>query len=817
MLQPYSDPAARMTNRLYRMSLLVGDPTFHQFTRIEPTIADQWRAEYTSDFLGDLTWKVAANLAIDGKICRNPCFGRNEHRPLPTTTLNSLSVNWNSFLKRRQIACYDNPTIFLTKRESVQMVCTEQLHQPIRLEHNALGSKPQERVFPVPSAKTLLDGLAEMARDYPDELAICAINRTALTYATLKQHLVRMTARLSELGIGRHDRVALVLPNGPEMATAFLAVAACATAAPLNPAYRATEFDFYLSDLDAKAVIVADAGDSPVRAVAMARKIPLFELIPDVTTAGLFRLTGEAAAPSVSSGFAEAEDIALILHTSGTTARPKMVPLTHCNLLRSAYNIGATLALSPADRCLNIMPLFHIHGLMAALLASLMSGGSVVCTPGFDETRFFSWLEQSQPTWYTAVPTMHQAILMRAAIAPKQSQTGKLRFVRSSSAALSPSVMEALEQTFQAPVIEAYGMTEAAHQMTSNPLPPLRRKAGSVGLTLAHKTGPQVAIMAEETNRLLPVGFIGEVVIRGKTVTAGYVDNRGANANAFVNGWFRTGDQGYLDEEGYLFLAGRLKELINRGGEKVAPREVDEILLRHPAVAQALTFALPHPQLGETVAAAVVLHHQGAVTEGAVTEGAVTEGALREFVASHLAYFKIPTRIIFLHEIPLGSTGKLQRIGFAERINMVELTSTVSKKPYIGPRTPLEEKLADLWSAILGVRPIGIHEDFLHLGGNSLAAARIITQVSHNFQVELTMQAFFASLTIADMGLRIMQYKLEQKTSAEIDTVLSGILCDAVGEFGRQRLSLPKPEAFLSSTSSGSTQFPNSPTVSRLK
>jgi acyl-CoA synthetase (AMP-forming)/AMP-acid ligase II len=333
-----------------------------------------------------------------------------------------------------------------------------------------------------------------------------------------------------------------------------------------------------------------------------------------------------------------------------------MVALTQANLCASAENVARSLALEPGDRCLNVMPLFHIHGLVAAVLASLAAGGSVFCTPGFHALRFFSWLEESGATWYTAVPTIHQAVLDRAPRNSEILERVHLRLVRSSSAALAPQVMARLEEAFRAPVIEAYGMTEAAHQMASNPLPPRVRKPGSVGVA----AGPEVAIM-DADGKLLETGETGEVVIRGTNVTAGYLANPSANAQAFTGGWLRTGDQGFLDEDGYLRLTGRLKELINRGGEKISPREVDEALLDHPAVAQAVTFALPDEKLGEEVAAAIVLR------EGAAS----TENELRDFARARLAPFKVPRRIVFVPEIPKGATGKLQRIGLAEKLGLL--------------------------------------------------------------------------------------------------------------------------------------------------
>ncbi|MBW8268919.1 acyl--CoA ligase [Caldovatus aquaticus] len=479
--------------------------------------------------------------------------------------------------------------------------------------------------------------------------------RPPLTYAGLRDLAERTVAALNRLGVGRGDRVAIVLPNGPEMAAAFVAIACGATTAPLNPAYRDEEFEFYLSDLGARALVIAQGMESPARAVAKRLGVPVLDLVPGAE-AGSFALEGATGRGRAERpGMAEAEDVALVLHTSGTTARPKIVPLSHANVVASARHIRDTLALTPADACLNIMPLFHIHGLMAATLASLAAGGAVCCTPGFNALHFFRWLDAERPSWYTAVPTMHQAILARAPRNAEIIARARLRFLRSSSASLPAQVMRDLEAAFSAPVIESYGMTEAAHQMASNPLPPRPRKPGLVGLP----AGPEIAIM-DEAGNILPQGAVGEVVIRGPNVTRGYEANPEANAKAFTNGWFRTGDQGCFDAEGYLQLTGRLKELIKRGGEQVSPLEVDGVLCEHPAVAQALTFAIPHPMLGEEVGAAIVLR------EGMEA----TEREIRDFVAKHLADFKVPRKIVFLPEIPKGATGKLQRIGLAERLGI---------------------------------------------------------------------------------------------------------------------------------------------------
>jgi len=532
------------------------------------------------------------------------------------------------------------------------------------------------------SDPSTLRGLLDAGRG--DAPSILSPGRAPLSFDSLRSLVDRTSLALANAGVGRSQRLALVLPNGPEMAACFLAVACHATAAPLNPAFRTEEFRFYLADLGATTLVVERGVQTPAVATARELGIRVIELIPDPAgPAGMFQLQLEekrhptpqgphrgrqrdrpqpqsegqpdpTAAQSAASP--SPEDIALLLHTSGTTSRPKLVPLSHRNLCASAANVSQTLRLDAGDCCLNVMPLFHIHGLVAALLASLCAGGAVCASPGFDALRFFSWFEESRPTWYTAVPTMHQAIMHRARRNRRIVNSSRLRFIRSASAPLPKQVLFELEDVFSVPVVEAYAMTEAAHQMTSNPLPPGKRRPGSVG----QSAGPEVAVMDETSERLLPTGETGEVVIRGENVMTGYENNPDANVTAFAGGWFRTGDQAIMDADGYLTLTGRLKEIINRGGEKISPVEIDAVLMDHPAVSQAVTFAVPHRSLGEAVAAAVVLH-QGVDSD---------PEEIRRFTGARLAAYKVPHRIVVLDEIPKGATGKLQRVGLAARLGL---------------------------------------------------------------------------------------------------------------------------------------------------
>jgi acyl-CoA synthetase (AMP-forming)/AMP-acid ligase II/acyl carrier protein len=590
------------------------------------------------------------------------------------------------------------------------------------------------------TCSTIFELLQRGAAHSPDASAILGLGRPPLSYSGLLEQVTTCMAQLAAHGIERGERVAIVLPNGPEMAAAFLGVACTAVSAPLNPNYRQSEFDFYLSDLQARLLIVQAGVDSPAVEAARNRQIEVIELQPLLDgEAGRFSLGGVRTASEKNPAPAAASDIALVLHTSGTTSRPKMVPLTHANLCASAAAIQDWLALSVADRCLNVMPLFHIHGLVAALLASLAAHASIACTPGFNAVHFFEWMDHFNPTWYTAVPTMHQAILQRAPANAAVIQANPLRFVRSSSSSLPPQVMAELERVFAAPVIEAYGMTEAAHQMASNPLPPFARVPGSVG----QAAGPQVAIMAVDGPGLLPPGQPGEIVIRGPNVTHGYLNNEAANTKAFSNGWFRTGDQGRMDVEGYIYVTGRLKEIINRGGEKISPREIDEVLLDHPAVAQALAFAMPHATLGEEVAAAVVLKNGESVSEL----------DLRRFAAQSLADFKVPRRVLILDEIPKGPTGKLQRIGLAEKLNLTaEEVHAPTVDEIVPPRTPVEERLATIWKDILGLQQVGVTQRFLDLGGDSILALALAGRVNQEFQVQIALLDLFEATTISEQA-----------------------------------------------------------------
>ncbi|TPX37598.1 hypothetical protein SmJEL517_g00655 [Synchytrium microbalum] len=489
-----------------------------------------------------------------------------------------------------------------------------------------------------------------------------------LSYSHLRSAISQLSNQSPFTHLTQGDRVAFLIPNGLEFVVTFFAITATrAAAAPLNPGYTGDEIKFYFEDIQPKFVIVLRGYENVERVVRTANDmhVPVMEVwaeikggLPLVNVHWLKPMPNAAipaflAQNAPARGVPVGSDTALFLHTSGTTSRPKGVPLSHLNILTSLRNISNTYSLAPTDITYIVMPLFHVHGLLGALFSTLFSGGSAVVPPKFSVTSFWQEFLDHDSTWYSAVPTIHQMLLSRVKDT-FPNKTGRLRFIRSCSASLAPATLQQLETVFKVPVVEAYAMTEAAHQMTSNFLPPGLRKPGSVG----KGRGVEIVIM-DEQGKLVPQGSPGEVCIRGANVITAYHNNPTATATAFhpdpkkVNDsakkYFRTGDLGYEDESGFVFLVGRSKEQINRGGEKISPLEIDNILLSHPEVNEAVAFPVPSEMYGQEIEAAVVLKSQ------------VTEDALKQFVSSKLSKFKVPKKIHFVTSIPKGPTGKIQR------------------------------------------------------------------------------------------------------------------------------------------------------------
>ncbi|SDZ97260.1 non-ribosomal peptide synthetase [Variovorax sp. YR216] len=609
---------------------------------------------------------------------------------------------------------------------------------------------------------TLRHWVACHAHATPSAPALLAPGSPVVTYGDLSNTVSHVQAWLASNGMVAGSRIALCLPHGMALAIAVLAVGCHTTVMALHPGLTEPELAALLADARADAVLGLPDDPLPAR---LARQQGITYLTLD-----LERLLSSPTEIHEDETDTRAgplpDDTAFVLFTSGTTGQPKRVPLTHRQVLASAYNIARHLALTPDDRGLCLMPLFHSHGLVGGLLVPLAAGSSVVCTPGFDGAAFMSWIGGFAPTWYTAAPTIHRAIADLADEADGVPSNHKLRFIRSASSALPPELQQRLERLWGVPVIESYGMTESATQVASNPLPPGLRKPGSVGLP----AGARLRVI-DDDGIDQPAGDVGRIAARGPVVFSGYEDAPAVNAAAFRDGWFVTGDLGWFDADGYLYIVGRDGDTINRGGEKFAPFEIEQALLRLPAVAQAVAYPVQHPTLGEDVHAAVVL------TRGSDAH----PHAIRMALFGTIADFKVPARIHILDEIPVGVGGKLQRRRLHEKIEGTAAASSGTARAF----SAIEARVAALFAGLLG-RPVASPDDnFLALGGDSLSAARLAQRVNEAWGVDLSASAVLAAPTVgafaallhdaideADALGDALQNEIDQLTDEDIERLL---------------------------------------------
>ncbi len=578
---------------------------------------------------------------------------------------------------------------------------------------------------------------------------ILTSDRTALSWEDLNQQLLAVKAWCARYGIDDRDRIALAIPDGPELAAATICFSSVAACAPLKPSYRRPEYDFYLTDMQATVLIVSEGVGTAARDAAKHLGTRIVELTPDDSTGGKFSLRTDMKPDPCEVVLRGSSDTALLLHTSGTSSKPKLVGLTYGNLLASAQDICRVLELGPGDQCLNVMPLFHIHGL-SAVFASLASGGSVVCEKEFSAANFFSLLNEFKSTWYTASPTIHRLIRDEARKGKHTVRGSSLRFIRSASAPMTKNLIEDMADVFGVPFIEAYGMTEAGPQIASNPLTAGKRKLGSVGFP----AGPEVGIL-DGNGEILVGGDVGEIAIRGANVTPGYVGEIRPADPVSEDGWLRTGDNGYFDDEGYLFVVGRKKEIINRGGEKISPREVESVLDSHRFVDQAICFPVEHSVLGEDIAAVLVLN-TAAVFDARLDENSRNVAIMsdvREFANSRIAQFKVPQQIVFVDEIPVGSAGKINRSMLAEMLAK-DLTETPSLQPDAGETIDVELRslIANAWGVVLSERPVNSHDNFFQLGGHSLVATEVINCLNDQLGITLPSNLLFDAPTLAEFS-----------------------------------------------------------------
>jgi amino acid adenylation domain-containing protein len=581
--------------------------------------------------------------------------------------------------------------------------------------------------------------IAHYGRTAPRRKAIFALGHDPLTYGALHARISDIVLGLRQLGIGRHDRLAVLMPSGPENAIAVIAAAAGAVCVPLNPRFTADECRRYFPDLRLAALLTLAGMSAPGRDVADTLGIPLIDLapLPDKGLGAFSLRSSNPRGPRLDEPAATGGDDAIILLTSGSTSRPKSVPLTQANICLSARNVVDALALEGQDRLLNALPLFHAHGLISGLMGALAAGSGVICTPGFDPAAFFGWLTEFRPTWYTAVPSFHRAILSEAERLNLGRVRSSLRLVRSASATLPAEVLNRLEVLFGVPVIETYGMTEGSSQIASNPLD--WRKVGSVG----RATGPEIVIL-DDDDRFLAPGQQGEIALRGPTITRGYENDAAATATAFRNGWFRTGDLGYIDSDGFVFIAGRSKEVIKRGGLQVAPAEVEDAVLCHPDVIDAVAFSVPHERLGEDVAVAIV----------ARADAQVSPQQLRSFVRDRLASYKVPGLVHVVPAIPKSSTGKVNRSEMARVLGIMSPAAHADRgsTPH---RSDVEAALAAMWAEVLEVGQIAADQDVFALGADSLAVTQMLSRLREHFDVALSFEDIFDSPSVDTLAARL--------------------------------------------------------------
>jgi oxalate---CoA ligase len=574
--------------------------------------------------------------------------------------------------------------------------------------------------------------LTTLAYKSPDAAAIAAPGRADLSFQALFESISIAHRQLRALGVKRGDRVMLFAPgNSPETASLSLAIAASATAIIVNPDLSNSELSYYLEGLPPQAILAFPQQFDRLVEIAQQAGIPLIKVIVDVTApAGTYHLD-LLPAHNISgdiSDWAIDRDIALITMTSGSTGTPKFVPITHAAICDSCAQASQLLQLSPDDICLNLLSLFHVHGSISNFLLPLLSGSKVAFYGDFNPKYFSDWLIESRATWYSVGPTLHLAILRAISQNLDRIAAHSLRFIRSGSSVLSPQTIAELERLLGVPLVQGYGMSELP-LFTSTPFPPIEGNRGFIPICNSTK----IAIM-DEIGNCVPNGTVGEIFVSGENVMSGYIGSHEANANAFCDGWLQTGDLGWLDAAGYLHLAGRLKEIINRGGNKVSPQEVDNVLMQFSEVEEVGTFGISHPRLGEDVVAAVVLK-QGK---------SITERTLRTLLFDRLTDFKVPSQIIFVEAIPKGKTGKIQRNvlanKFADRLQVTHAT----------PRNELELKIADLFANVLDLDRVSIYDNFFLLGGDSLIGTQLVSRICQTFAVNIPLRSIFELPTVAD-------------------------------------------------------------------
>ena len=557
------------------------------------------------------------------------------------------------------------------------------------------------------------DTLREYARRSPRNAAILFHDDASLSYFELQTLIDDTLNLLFEAGLERRSRIGISMSSFEFAAVATVLIASCSIAVPIDPRLLPEELKTLLERLRLDAIVLLRGDLCPMRKVAENLELKIIELCRDHE--GSFKLESHLVPRPVASftgGPDFGGDIACILQTSGTTRLPKLAPISHQNVLASAERLKVWLDLSPTDRCLSVASPYYSHGLTVTVFTPLLTGGSIA----FPEHPMTFDIESSfhrfKPTWYSASPTLHQFILDKARGHPNPRAMHYLRFILSGGMKLSEPLRKNLESLFGAPVLDHYGSTETA-QMACNQLGPRQRKAGSCG-----KPWPGTLMIVGDDNESLPPGMRGEILATGPTVISGYLEDPDANSSTFVERWLRTGDIGSLDEEGFLTIHDRKKDLINRGGQKISPAEIDGVLLEHPAVIEAAAFPVPDPRLGEDIAVAIVQRPNAGLS--------IEE--MESYLAHRLAPYKMPTRIFSFECLPKGATGKISRqqlSNYVANLEVEQLPAQVRSPGFV----ELERQLLSLWQTVLKSKALTMDDNFFDAGGDSLQAVEILTEL----------------------------------------------------------------------------------------
>ncbi|MGY4174137.1 AMP-binding protein [Bradyrhizobium sp. USDA 4529] len=586
---------------------------------------------------------------------------------------------------------------------------------------------------------TISQVIGRTASRFPNQPAIVSSAFEPLTYNGLERQLNAIRRRLRLAGFDCNTRIGVLMPNGPEAVLAIVAVACCSVAVPLDPRLSQPEIEQRLDMLNLSALVVLQGSAPEARQAAARRTLAVIEAAP----VGQGQLGLEIAVQVAGSPAIDAEpdprSPAFILQTSGTTAQPKLIPFSHDNMLAAAERLQAWFSLTSRDRCLSVSPPYYSHGLKVTVFTPLLTGGSIAIPANSAVVALDEWFDVLRPTWYSAGPTLHTTVLDKAQSLENAQPAHTLRFAMSGGAPLARAVQDGLQHALGVPVLEHYGSSEAA-QIAANQLPPGPNRPGTCG-----RPWPDTVAIVGEDGLPLAAGERGEIWIRGPTVTSGYLDAPELNQAAFTKGWFRTGDIGSLDEDGFLSLHGRLSELINRGGEKVSPAEIEAALLRHSAIAEAAAFAISHPRLGEDVAVAII-PQRGAQASAA---------ELRLFLQRELASFKIPRRILTLDHLPKGVTGKVQRRRLRELVDRPRGHQATTPAPVANGPLDLEAELLTLWRRLLKNEAVTVDDDFFASGGDSLLAMEMLIEVERLVGYPVPETIMFGAETVRQFAARV--------------------------------------------------------------